>query len=57
MASMNAKPSQFSFPLCHSFPALSSKSYIATNYTLNMQFAPFCQPGVIACTCNKVLMS
>ena len=32
---MSAKPTQFSFPVCHSFPAVASKSYIATNYALN----------------------
>jgi len=47
IASMSAKPTQFSFPLCCSFPVVSSKSYIATQYCLNIQFAPFCQPGVV----------
>ena len=34
MASMSAKRTQFSFPLCCSFPAVSSKSFIATMYGL-----------------------
>jgi len=45
MASMSAKPTQFSFPLCHSFPAIFSKSYVVANYALNIQFTLFCQPG------------
>jgi len=57
MASMSAKPSQFSFPLCHSFPALSSKSYIATNYALNIQFTRFSQPGVVCRTRTRVLLN
>jgi len=57
MAPASAMPTQFSFPLCHSFPAVSNKSYIATNHTLNIQFVPFCQPGVVSCTCAKVLAS
>jgi len=31
MASMNAKPTQFAFPLCRSFPAISSKSYMSVS--------------------------
>jgi len=31
MASMSAKYTQFNDPLCHCFPAISSKSYVATN--------------------------
>ena len=34
MASMSAKRTQFSFPLRCSFPAVSSKSFIATMYGL-----------------------
>ena len=30
---MSAKPTLFSFLLCHSFPAVASKSYITTNYS------------------------
>ena len=55
--SMSAKPTQFSFHLCCSFPAVSSKSYIVTNYALNVPFICFCQPGVVSCTCGEVLTS
>ena len=57
MASMSAKPTQFGFPLGHSFPALFSKSYIATNYALNIQLTRFSQPGVVCRTCTKVLLN
>ena len=57
MAPVSAKPKQFSSPLCYFFPAVSIKSYIATNYALNIQFAPFCKPGIISSTCANVLMS
>jgi len=30
MASMSAKSTQFSFPLCHSFPVISSKFYVCS---------------------------
>ena len=42
---------QFSFPLCCSFPTISSKSYIVANYALNIQFTLFCQTGVGSYTC------
>ena len=60
MASMSAKPTQFSFLLCHSFPCFLpylASSYIATNYALNIQFTRFSQPGVVCRTCTKVLLN
>jgi len=50
---MSAKHTHFSFPC----PAISSKSYIATNNALNIQFTPFYQPEIISHTCAKVLIS
>ena len=44
---MSAKPTQFSFPLYCSCPAVSSKSYMATNNALNIWFVPFCQPEIV----------
>jgi len=57
MALMSAKPTQFSFPLCRSFPVVSSKFYIVIKYALDIQFALFCQPGGGSRTSAKVLTS
>ena len=54
---MSAKPTQFSFPLCRSFPVVSSKFYVVVKYALNIQFALFCQPGGGSRACAKVLTS
>ena len=52
-----AKPTQFSFPLCCFFPAVSSKSYVVTIVlNIHSKFTPFCQLGVISHTCARVLM-
>ena len=57
MASMSAKSTQLGFPLCRSFPVVSSKFYVVVKYALNIQFALFCQPGAGSHTCAKVLTS
>jgi len=57
MASMSAKPTQFSFPLCRSFPVVSSKFYVVVKYALNIQLALFCQTGGGSRTCAKALTS
>ena len=43
---------EFSVPLSCSFLAVSSKSYIATKYGLNIQFSPF-----VLCSSANVLTS
>jgi len=55
MASMSAKPTQFSFPLCHSFPAVCIN--IAASYLLNVQFVISLPTRVVFYTCTKVLTS
>ena len=58
VASMSAKPTQFSFPLCSSFLRYNSKSY-AARYLLcsNIEFAPFCLTGVVSRICARVQTS
>ena len=53
---LEIRASNSSASLCVA-PAISSKSCIATNYALNMQFPSFCQPGVVSHTCAMVLTS